>query len=85
MAVADAMRVVKTNSSRRVHESTGSRGLFGWQEGYGAFSVSQSGRHAVSEYIAKQEEHHRRASFGEEFVALLKRHGIDYDERYALD
>jgi len=49
---------------------------------YGAFSVSQSSVSAVSRYIANQEEHHRKMSFQKEFIAYLKKHKIDYDERY---
>ena len=76
------MRVVKTNSSRWIHETWPGLRSFGWQTGYGAFSVSQSQADGVSEYIAGQEEHHKRMTFQEEFLALLKRHGIAYDERY---
>jgi REP element-mobilizing transposase RayT len=85
VALADVMRLVKTNSSRWVHEEWPRRAGFAWQTGYGAFSVSQSASEAVRGYIANQEEHHRRMTFQEEFVELLKRHGIEYDERYAWD
>jgi len=57
-------------------------GDFGWQDGYAAFSVSQSNVADVQRYIAQQEEHHRRVSFRDELVAFLQRHGISYDERY---
>ena len=79
--IADAMRVLKTNSSRWIHE-TFPNSSFAWQTGYAAFSVSQSSVPAVRQYIERQEEHHRRITFQEEFVAFLKRHGIAYDERY---
>jgi REP element-mobilizing transposase RayT len=82
LSLSEAMRVLKTNSSKWVHEKWNSQSTFGWQTGYGAFSVSQSNVLAVSEYIAHQEEHHRRISFQEEFVTFLKKHGIEYDERY---
>ncbi len=81
-AVADAMRVIKTNSSRWVHETWPARRAFAWQAGYGAFSVSQSHVEAVRSYIAGQEEHHRRVTFQDEFLEFLRRHGIEYDERY---
>ena len=81
LAVADAVRVIKTNSSAWVHETCGGT-AFAWQTGYGAFSVSQSNLSDVVEYIRHQDEHHRRLTFQEEFVAFLKRHGIAYDERY---
>jgi putative transposase len=74
--------VVKTNSSKWVHEQWPARRAFGWQNGYGAFSISQSNVAAVSAYIAGQEEHHRTVTFQEEFLAFLKRHEIQYDERY---
>ncbi|MBI3795903.1 MAG: IS200/IS605 family transposase [Deltaproteobacteria bacterium] len=80
--IAEAMRVLKTNSSRWVHEKWSSRSAFGWQTGYGAFSVSQSNASAVLRYIGNQEEHHQKVSFQEEFIAYLQRHGIEYDERY---
>jgi putative transposase len=82
LSVADAMRVLKTNPSRWVHEKWVTRRTFGWQSGYGAFSVSQSGIGNVIKYIKEQEAHHRRVTFQAEFLAFLKRHGIEYDERY---
>lgn len=82
VSVSEVMRVVKANSSRWVHEQSSAYSRFGWQTGYGAFSVSQSNVAAVTKYIATQEEHHRKVSFQEEFIAYLKRHRIDYDERY---
>ena len=54
-------------------------GPFGWQEGYGAFTVSESQMAIVRKYISNQEEHHRKFSFREEFIELLKRHGIPHD------
>jgi REP element-mobilizing transposase RayT len=82
ISLAETTRVLRTNSSRWIHEKWPSRSTFGWQTGYGAFSVSQSNVSAVLRYIANQEEHHRKVSFQEEFVAYLRRHGIEYDERY---
>jgi len=81
LAVAEALRVLKSNSSLWVHE-TRRRAAFAWQTGYGAFSVSQSNVPTVANYIRKQDQHHRKVSFQEEFIAFLKRHGIAYDERY---
>ena len=81
-ALADTVRMVKANSSRWVHQKWASREAFAWQSGYGAFSVSQSNMEDVLQYIAAQEEHHKRISFQDEFVAFLKKHGIAYDERY---
>jgi putative transposase len=81
-SVADVVRVVKTNSSRWIHEKWPERAAFSWQTGYAAFSVSESNIDAVVKYIAEQSVHHRKRSFQEEFVAFLKKNGIEYDERY---
>ncbi len=85
VSMSDAMRVVKTNSSRWVHETSPNCRSFAWQTGYGAFSVSESNRQTVSDYIANQENHPRRTSVQEEYLAFLRRHGIDYDERFVFD
>jgi REP element-mobilizing transposase RayT len=82
LAIADGMRLIKTNSSKWVHETWTRRSDFAWQTGYGAFSVSHSNVESVRAYIAHQEEHHRRLSFKEEFLAFLKKHDVQYDERY---
>jgi REP element-mobilizing transposase RayT len=81
-ALADVMRVLKTNSSKWIHETFPNLASFAWQTGYAAFSVSESNVQAVEQYIRNQEEHHRTVSFQDEFVAFLKRHGIQYDPRY---
>ncbi len=82
LAVADCLRVVKANSSRWAKERWPQRRPFAWQGGYGAFSVSESRRAAVVRYIQDQEKHHRRISFQEEFLKLLRNHGVEFDERY---
>lgn len=81
LTLADCMRVLKTNSSRWVKEKWPERKSFAWQGGYGAFSVSESSRGTVVRYIQNQARHHQRMSFQDEFLALLKRHGVDFDER----
>jgi REP element-mobilizing transposase RayT len=81
VAIAEALRVLKAYSSRWVHDTQGRR-TFAWQAGYGAFSVSQSNASAVVKYIQEQEKHHGRISFQEEFLRLLKKNNIVYDERY---
>jgi REP element-mobilizing transposase RayT len=82
MAVADCLRVVKTNSSRWLKEKWPDRRAFAWQQGYGAFSVSESGRGAVIRYIQNQARHHERISFRDEFLALLRKHGVKFEEQY---
>lgn len=85
ISVADALRTIKANSSGWVHEKCPEHVGFGWQTGYGAFTVSQSRRPAVERYIANQQEHHRKVTFEDEFLKLLKRHRIQYDPRFVLD
>jgi putative transposase len=80
---AEIARVVKTNSSRWVREKWSSE--FAWQTGYAVFSVSESSVAAVTKYIAGQEEHHKKHSFQEEFVAFLKKNHVEYDEKYIWD
>jgi REP element-mobilizing transposase RayT len=81
LAVSTAVQRIKGASSRWMHEETGSK-AFAWQDGYGAFSVSRSRISKVQEYIVGQREHHARHSFQDEFRTLLKRHDLEFDERY---
>ena len=81
-SVADMLRFVKGNSSRWLNRQFPRTGKFAWQRGYAAFSVSRSRYRDVYSYIAGQEVHHRRISFQQELVAFLKKHQIEYDERY---
>jgi REP element-mobilizing transposase RayT len=85
MAIAKAMQLIKGGSSKWVHETFLEHRLFAWQEKYGAFSVSESRVESVVNYIRGQEEHHRVVTFQEEFLALLQKHRIEYDERYLWD
>jgi REP element-mobilizing transposase RayT len=82
MTVAKAMQLLKGGSSKWIHETFPEQRLFAWQEEYGAFSVSVSQLDRTIEYIKGQEPHHHRMTFQEEFLALLKKHRIEYDERY---
>jgi REP element-mobilizing transposase RayT len=84
IAVSDMLRLIKANSSKWANEGK-SKQHFAWQEGFSAFSVSESQFDLVRRYIRNQEEHHRGQSFQEELVALLEKHGVDYDSRYLLD
>lgn len=79
--LADVVRDIKSVSSKWVHDEVGDR-AFAWQEGYGAFSVSPSHRENVRSYIARQEAHHRNRTFQEEYLELLHRCGVDFDERH---
>ncbi len=80
--IAKAMQFIKGGSSAWLHETFPNHRDFQWQEGYGAFSISISQRDDTITYIRSQQEHHRRKTFQEEFLAFLERHGIEYDERY---
>ena len=82
MTIAKAMQSIKGGSSLWVHEELPAVRGFGWQEGYGAFSIGISQVDATIAYINGQEEHHRTISFQDEFRGFLRRHGIEWDERY---
>jgi REP element-mobilizing transposase RayT len=79
-SIAEIARIVKTNSSGWMRKNGHKE--FAWQSGYGVFSVSESNIPALTKYIATQEEHHRKRSFQEEFVAFLQKNKVAYDERY---
>jgi REP-associated tyrosine transposase len=81
-AVAQAVRRIKANSSRWVHETFPDQRAFAWQTGYGAFTIGYTGLDSVRGYIERQEEHHRTVSFEEEFLEFLQRYGVSYDPRY---
>jgi putative transposase len=81
LAVAKAVLAIKSNSSRWANEE-GHK--FAWQQGYGAFSVSSSVVPAVVRYIQNQEAHHRKMNFDVEFLALLKKHGIESDPKFVF-
>jgi len=85
ITLAGWVRELKRTSSLWVKELPAGPNVFQWQAGYGAFSVSQSQSAAVERYIARQEAHHQRVSFQDEFRTLLERHQITYDERYLWD
>jgi REP element-mobilizing transposase RayT len=78
IALATAIRLLKTNSSKWMNENEHEH-RFAWQVGYGAFSVSVSNTAIVAKYIRDQEKHHRKMTFEQEYRALLKKHGIDPD------
>jgi putative transposase len=85
VALADFIGKIKANSSGWVHDTWPHRAGFAWQRGYGAFTVSESNVEAVKIYIQEQEAHHQRMTFQEEFVALLQRHGIEFEENELWD
>lgn len=82
LSVADAVRVLKANSSKWMNESGH---LFGWQKGYAAVSVSASNLKAVMEYIRNQPAHHAKRSFKDEYIALLRKYGVNVTPEEAFD
>ena len=81
-AIADVLRELKANSSARIRRQTN---RFGWQDGYGAISVSPSAVPNVISYISHQAEHHATHSFEDEYLSILDRAGVKYDPEYAFD
>jgi REP element-mobilizing transposase RayT len=82
IAISNALRDIKANSSKWMCESKTEPTKFGWQDGYSAFTVSKSQVDHVRKYIREQKLHLQRADFQSELRALLGRHEIDYDEAY---
>jgi len=82
MPISKALQLMKGGSSKWIHETFPEHRLFAWQEECGAFSVSVSQLDKTNEYIKGQKAHHTKMTFQEEFLALLKKHRIEYDERY---
>lgn len=82
VSLSDIVRDIKANSSRFINEKRYGKGKFQWQEGFGAFSYSYSQIGVVERYIHKQEEHHKRKTFKEEYISYLKKYNVEYDERY---
>ncbi len=82
LALSDVLRRLKSNSTSWVHANLPGLVRFAWQEGYAAFTVSQSNIPAVSDYITRQREHHRKRRFREELEELFAKHGIKADPRF---
>ena len=85
MSISELFRDLKNNSSNFINEQKFVHGKFSWQEGYGAFSYSQSHIEKVYNYILNQEEHHKRQTFRDEYIGLLKKFEIEFDEKYLFD
>ncbi len=81
VAISEAINKIKVNSSVWMADEIGK---FAWQQGYGGFGVSKSNIATVVHYIQNQEKHHRKMTFEDEFIALLEKHGIEYDPRYVF-
>ena len=82
MALADLVRDIKADSSDFINRKKWIRGRFCWQEGYGAFSYGHSQLDRIIRYIQNQEQHHRRRSFKDEYLAWLKKFEVPFEEKY---
>jgi putative transposase len=85
IALSDLVRDIKNNSSTFINSKRWVRGKFNWQEGFGGFSYGHSQIDTVVKYIQNQEKHHAKKSFKEEYLALLRKFEIEYDDRYVFD
>jgi len=81
-SVSDFVGRLKASTSKHINETSGLIKKFGWQEGFGVFSVSASQKDKVARYIQHQVEHHKIETFQDEYVQLLDKHRIEYDSRY---
>jgi putative transposase len=81
-SLSDLLQDVKSNSSKWINENNFVMGRFEWQSGFGAFSYGKSQISRVIDYIKSQEEHHKKTTFLDEYRLILKRFGVEYDERY---
>jgi REP element-mobilizing transposase RayT len=85
ISISDLVRDIKANSSKWINENEFVRGKFQWQEGFGAFSYAQSQLDNVIAYINNQEQHHQKKKFKDEYLTLLQKFDIEYDEKYLFD
>jgi REP element-mobilizing transposase RayT len=85
IAVSDMLRAIKSSSSKWINDNRHCSTEFQWQRGFAAFSVSKSNMSEVTAYLARQEEHHDRKSFVDEYRELLIRHEIQFEEKYLFD
>jgi len=85
ISISKAMQLIKGGSSKWIHETFPEHRMFEWQQGYGAFSIGVGDVERTKNYINNQPEHHGKMDFKTEFRAFLKKHGIEYDERYIFD
>ena len=84
-SISNLMRVVKSRSSKWMHDTYADLPEFAWQEGYSAFSVSKSQEVAVKRYIENQSEHHAKQDFKSELLRLFRAHGVEFNEKYLFD
>lgn len=84
VALSDLVRDIKNNSSKFINEKKWVKGKFQWQVGYGAFSYARSQRPEVISYIQNQEEHHKKETFRNEYLKILQKFEVEYDESFVF-
>jgi REP element-mobilizing transposase RayT len=85
VSISELMRIVKGKSSKYINDHKLTKSKFEWQEGYGVFSYSQSHIDVVYKYIEKQEDHHKKQSFSDEYLSFLDKFKIQFDEKYVFE
>jgi putative transposase len=85
ISISELMKIVKGKSSKFINDHQLTKHKFEWQEGYGAFSYSKSHIDAVYKYIANQEEHHKKENFKDEYISLLNKFNVKFDEKYIFE
>jgi putative transposase len=85
ISISDLVRDIKAGSSKFISDHNWVNGKFCWQEGFGAFSYSKSQIDNVIHYITNQEQHHKKRTFKEEYIELLRKFEIEYDEKYLFE
>jgi REP element-mobilizing transposase RayT len=85
IAVSEFVGLLKASTSKHINDTSELIRKFGWQDGYGAFTVSVSAKDAVVAYIENQMEHHKKQTFEDEYLAMLAKHEVEYDPRYVFD
>ena len=83
--LADLVKDIKVSSSKFIKENKLFANFKGWQKGYGAFTYASKSKDYLIEYVKNQEEHHKKITFKEEYISLLKEHGVKFDERYLFE
>ncbi|MBN1339094.1 MAG: IS200/IS605 family transposase [Bacteroidales bacterium] len=85
ISVSDTVSEIKKSSSKFINQKGWFKGKFSWQDGYGAFSYSKSQVKAVYQYIFNQEQHHEKNNFRDEYIDMLNKSGIEFDERFLFN
>lgn len=84
-SLSDVLEIIKANSSKWINSNNFIRGHFEWQRGFSGFTYSRSQRNSVIQYIMNQEIHHKKRTFREEYLDILKKFEMEYDERYIFE